>query len=91
MQEWTKEQKETIIAFGDAIKDERKQFTDEGVDALDELIDVVIQQALASVSDLGEDQEGPVGEWLVTQMKEHTRRGLQRAIKGIAKNCEGVE
>jgi hypothetical protein len=90
MAEWTTEQKAVIIAFGDSIKDERPQFLDEGLRDLDDLITHIVSQALASVNDLEGEAESEMMTHLKSRMIEHTRRGLQRAVKGIAKECDNI-
>lgn len=89
--EMAKEQKAVLAAFGDAIKAERSAFTEEGIRILEDLIIHTVNRALGSVSDLECEEEDRLKEYLVGRMKEYTRRGLQRAIKGIARECDKEE
>lgn len=87
--ELTKEQEAVKLAFADAIKVERPTFVQEGIEQLDEVIRHTIDKVFESVSDI--DDEGVATELkdhLVEMMFECTRRGLQRAIKTMAKGCD---
>jgi hypothetical protein len=89
--EMNKDQKQVMAAFGDSLKVERPGFTTEGTRQLEDLISHTVTQAFDSVNHLEGEEGDQLKAYIIEQMKEYTRRGLQRAVKGMVKEAESAE